>query len=158
VTYSKELHDYFDTVIKCGDGVRIEGAELKSFLDEIDRLNTENARLQHFERTINSLSTMFIDEQFPVTDPTKIGLKIVAEFKRLDTETAANKWVSVSEIKNTHSGNRVLIQMVNDYVVIATYYKDGSNDGYFRNDNGDIVAFNDVIQYTNLPIPPAGGE
>jgi len=76
----------------------------------------------------------------------------------IDRLTAANKWVSVSEIKKTHSGNRVLIHMANDFVVIATYYK--HDGGHFRNDNGSIVAFNDVIEYMNIPLPtpPTGGE
>jgi len=73
---------------------------------------------------------------------------LIEEIERLQSLT---QWVPVTEIKNTHSGNRVIIHMANDFIVIATYYKEVGGNGHFRNDNGSIVAFSDVIEYKDVP-------
>jgi len=75
-------------------------------------------------------------------------LAILDDLARL---TALTQWIPVREIKKTHSANRVIIHMANDFIVIATYYKQHDSNGFFRNDNGSIVAYDDVIEFCQIP-------
>ena len=81
----------------------------------------------------------------------EVVCELIDELTRLQSVEKAQEWIPVSKIHNTHSGNRVIIHMANDFVVIATFFMQNGLNGFFRNDNGSIVAYDDVIEYINIP-------
>ena len=71
----------------------------------------------------------------------------------------ASRWIPVEEISKGHNAHRVQILMKNNYVVIATYYRDDDNsDEHFINDSGDYIDFSDVISFKEITLPTPEGE
>jgi hypothetical protein len=109
------------------------------------KLYDEAIRLQ---QRVDTLEDYIADYCSPIISDKYSEIEhLQARVQELEQE---RRWIPVSELSETI---RALVYMSNDYIVIATYYK---NIDTWKNDCGSIIE--NVIKYQPLPQPPKEEE